>query len=143
MQNRNILQATAATPVSEKRKTPGRRTKKEGRGFFIGLLTLSGIIIVCLGLIYFQGKEIMIFTFEKFVVNKALVSLLPPEYTLEQAEAIRTEVYAFFEAASSGEVDDAALIEVSSEIQIMIEDSRILEEEVASLLILIRKKMEH
>lgn len=117
-----------------------KRGKKEGRGFFLGLLTTSGIIIVFLGLITFQGKEIMIFTFEKFVINKALVSLLPEEYNLEKAEAIRKEVTDFYEAAAAEQISDVALFEVSSKIQVIIQDGQILEEEVLSLMALIRER---
>lgn len=82
----------------------------------------------------------MIFTFEKFVINKAFVSLLPADYSLEKAEAIRKEVYDFYEAASIDEVDDTALIEVSTKLRETIQDDRVLDEEVKALMALIREK---
>jgi len=115
-----------------------KRKRNEGRAFFIGLLTLSGAIILVLALIVFQGKRIMIFTFEKFVVNKAFVSLLPADYSLEKTEAIRGEVLDFFAAASGDQVSEAALISVGSRLQEIIKDNIVSEDEVESLLALIR-----
>lgn len=140
MDNRETLQSPVTSLSARKNRSIVKRGKKEGRGFFLGLLTTSGIIIVFLGLITFQGKEIMIFTFEKFVINKALVSLLPEEYNLEKAETIRKEVYDFYEAAAAEQISDVALFEVSSKIQVIIQDGQILEEEVLSLMALIRER---
>ncbi len=140
MNGKESLQENAVAFPVEKGKPARKRKKKEGRGFFIGLLTLSGIIIFLLGLVVFQGKEIMIFTFEKFVINKAFVSLLPADYSLEKAEGVRKEVYDFFEAAAVDRVDDPALIAVSSRLREIIQDERVLDEEVVSLMALIREK---
>lgn len=82
----------------------------------------------------------MIFTFEKFVINKAFVSLLPADYSLEKTEAIRKEVVDFYEAASADKVDEAALIEVSTRLQEMIQDDQVLDEEVKTFIALIREK---
>lgn len=139
----NPRETVTATPTFSMEKIQARKRalkkrRKEGRGFFIGLLTLSAAIILVLALIVFQGKNIMIFTFENFVVNKAFVSLLPADYSLEKTEAIRGEVLDFFEAASEDTVNEAALIAVGGRLQDIIKDNQVSEEEVASLLALIR-----
>jgi len=143
MNPRETVQTTAPSFSMEKVRAAKRaikRRRKEGRGFFIGLLTFSGVIILFLGLIVFQGKNIMIFTFEKFVVNKAFVSLLPADYSLAKTEAIRMEVLDFFEAASEDQVSEAALITVSGSLQEIIRDDHVSEEELVSFLALIRKE---
>ncbi len=140
---RVVERAISATEEGSFTKPPvRRRKKKEGRIFFLTLLTGSGIVILFLSLIYFQGKELMIFTFERFVINKVFVSLLPDAYTLDQREAIREEVYDFYEAAWDDEVNETALIEVSSVIQGIMKDDHIAEDEVNALLSLIRERRE-
>ncbi len=141
MNPRENVQTPSAAFAMDKVRAARRaikRRRSEGRGFFIGLLTLSGVIIIVLGLIVFQGKNIMIFTFENFVVNKAFVSLLPADYSLEKTEDIRTEVLGFFEAASADQVSEAALIAVGGKLQNIIQDNQVSEAEVAAILSLIR-----
>jgi hypothetical protein len=121
---------------------PVGKNKKQGRGFFLTLLIVSGIIILFLAAFGLKGKEIHIFTFQKFVINKAFVSLLPQEYTLEEAEAVRGKVYNFYETAYHGGIADSALFEVSSRIRNIMGDDRISNEEVQSLLRLIDEKAE-
>ncbi len=111
--------------------------KKEGRGFFIALLVISGICIVVLGVLFFSGRAITLFTFKKFVVNKAFVRLLPREYTLEKAESIRKQVYDFFDKAEEDNIPDTAVMRVSRKIQQIMADEKITEDEVQSLVTLI------
>ncbi|HET6371115.1 MAG TPA: hypothetical protein VFG95_07955 [Nitrospiria bacterium] len=96
-------------------------------------------MIIVLFLFFFMGRSITTFTFKKFVINKAFVSLLPKEYTLEEAEAVRKEVYDFYDRAGSEEVSDLDLLRVSGEIQNIMRDDRITPEEVAELRKMIRE----
>lgn len=118
-------------------KPKARKNRKEGRGFFLALLIVSGIVILCMTVVYFKGKEITIFTFQRFVINKAFMSLLPEEYTLEEAEAVRERVYNFYDTAMKGEVSEQELLEVSTRIQSILADQKVEDEEVQSLLTLI------
>ncbi|MFQ5779630.1 MAG: hypothetical protein ACE5HN_02440 [Nitrospiria bacterium] len=132
-----MVQSTETALLPNRPKA--QKKKKEGRGFFLTLLIVSGIIILFMTVLFFKGKEITIFTFQRFVVNKAFVSLMPAEYTLEETEAVRERVYDFYEAARAGEVSDQALLQVSTRIQSILEDQQILDEEIQSLLTLIEK----
>ena len=111
--------------------------KKAGRGFFLTLLTVSGIMILALYALFFKGREITIFTFKWFVINKALVQMLPREYTLEEAEAIRVSVYDFYERAWEGNIDDTALMQVSRTIKRIMRDNKITDQEAQDLVNLI------
>lgn len=103
-------------------------------------MIVSGIVILFLAAFGLKGREIHIFTFQKFVINKAFVSLLPQEYTLEEAEGVREKVYHFYEAAYQKGISDQALFEVSSRIRTIMGDDRITHEEVGALLSLIDGK---
>jgi hypothetical protein len=116
-----------------------RRKKRTGRGFFLTLLISSGVVILILFLFFFMGRSITTFAFKKFVINKAFVSLLPREYTLEQAEEVRKEVYDFYDGAGKEGVSDADLLRVSAEIQNIMTDERITPDEVAELRGMIRE----
>lgn len=142
IENRNIPGPSERVYASERVGPAVRKNKKQGRGFFLTLLIVSGIIILFLAAFGFKGREIHIFTFQKFVINKAFVSLLPREYTLEEAEAVRGKVYHFYEAAYDGGITDPALFEVSNRIQTIMGDERISDEEVRALLALIDEKAE-
>jgi len=117
-----------------------RRRKKEGRGFFLSLLTLSAVIILSLLLVRYRGKEVHIFLYEHFVINKALMSRLPQDLSLEEAEAFRKEVIRFYEAAWEDQVSDESLMAVSRQLKAVVEDEVVEAEEMASLLAMIRKK---
>ncbi len=140
IENRNISRPSEGIYASERAGSAVRKNKKQGRGFFLTLLILSGIIILFLAAFSFKGREIHIFTFQKFVINKAFVSLLPKEYTLEEAEAVRERVYRFYDAAYDGGVTDLALFEVSNRIQTIMGDEQISHEEIQALLSLINEK---
>jgi hypothetical protein len=114
--------------------------KKEGYLFFIALLTISGIVIVFLGAFFLKGKSITLFAVKQFVINKAFVSLLPKEYSLEKTEAIRKQVYDFFDTAEEKQIDDMAVMQVSQKIQAVMADDRIVPEEVTELIHLIEEK---
>ncbi len=111
---------------------------RKGRGFFIALIAISGVCIVALGAFFFAGRAITLFTFKKFVINKAFVRLLPRAYTLEKAESIRQQVYDFYDHAGENKIPDTTVMRVSQKIQQMMADEKITEEEVQSLLILIQ-----
>lgn len=87
-----------------------------------------------------KGREIHNFTFKKFVINKALVTLLPSEYTLEEAEQVRKTVYQFYDNAKADQVNDADLLEVSNRIQGIMADDKITDDEAKGLLALIEEK---
>jgi hypothetical protein len=114
--------------------------KPEGRGLFLGLLVVSGLCIVALGIFFFLGRSITLFTFKKFVVNKAFVRLLPREYNLEKAESIRKQVYDFYDHAEDDGIKDTTVMLVSQKIQQIMADENITDEEVQSLLTLMEKK---
>ena len=116
------------------------KRRKAGRGFFLTLLTVSGLVIVFLVVVAYQGKEIYLFTYKHFVINKAFMTLLPREYTLEEAEAIRGEIIAFYEAAGENRIGDTALMAVSKKIADIMEDEAVSPSEVDALLALIREK---
>lgn len=137
--NRDIAPTSDSPFYAEKTAPAVGRRKRQGRGFFLSLLVLSGIVILFLLLFSFKGREIHIFTFQKFVINKAFVALLPQEYTLEEAERVRETVYHFYENAGRDRVGDAALFQVSNRIRTMMGDEKITHDEVASLLALIEK----
>jgi hypothetical protein len=105
--------------------------RKEGRGFFITLLLTSAILFIALFVVFSKGFTL--FTFKKFVVNKAFVSLLPKDYTLEQAEAVRGRVYRFYDTADERGLSDTAVFGISRKIQEMMSDEAITHEEIESL----------
>ncbi len=107
--------------------------RKEGQRFFLTLLVVSTGLILLMFAFFFKGKEIAIFTFQKFVINKAFVALLPREYTLEEAERIRKRVYTFYDDARTGAVEDKAVLQVSLRIQAIMADDKMTHEEVLSL----------
>jgi hypothetical protein len=114
-----------------------RKHQKSGRGFFLTLLVVSGLIILFLYALYFGGREIHSFTFKKFIINKAFVSLLPKEYSLDEAERVRLTVYHFYD---NSKVHDPDLLQVSQRIQAIMADEKITDEEVQGLLSLIQEK---
>ncbi len=114
--------------------------KKEGSGLFLGLLVVSGLCIVALGTFFFLGRTITLFTFKNFVVNKAFVRLLPRAYNLEKAEAIRKQVYDFYDTAGEKEIPDTTVMRVSQKIQQIMVDETITDEEVQLLLPLMENK---
>ncbi len=106
----------------------------------MALLIVSGVVIVFLTVLAVKGRDIHNFTFKKFVINKALVTMLPPEYTLEEAERVRETVYRFYDHAKADQVSDADLLEVSNRIQGIMTDEKITDEETKGLLALIEEK---
>lgn len=124
----------------ESRTATTRKPRKQGRGFFLTLLIVSGVVIVFLTILAVKGREIHNFTFKKFVINKALVALLPDNYTLEEAEHVRETVYRFYDNAKADQVSDADLLEVSNRIQGIMADDQITDEEAKGLLALIEEK---
>ncbi|MDC4225117.1 MAG: hypothetical protein MPW15_13030 [Candidatus Manganitrophus sp.] len=124
----------------ESRTATTRKPRKQGRGFFLTLLIISGVVIVFMTLLAVKGREIHNFTFKKFVINKALVTLLPSEYTLEEAEQVRKTVYQFYDNAKADQVNDADLLEVSNRIQGIMADDKITDDEAKGLLALIEEK---
>jgi len=114
--------------------------RRTGKGFFITLLAVSGIAILLLYAFFFKGKQITVFTFKQFVINKAFVRLLPADYSLEEAEATRKHVYDFYTMASEGEVTDIALMRVSQRMKKIMADDKITHKEVLSLTELIEEQ---
>ena len=139
VEHRDLGRSSEGAVSSEMTRQVVHQNKKQGRGFFLTLLILSGSAILFLAAFFFKGREIHIFTFQKFVVNKAFVTLLPREYALEEAEAVRKGVYDFYDGAKEGEVSDQALFQVSRRIQAIMADEKITDEEVQELLNLIER----
>ncbi|MBI3802405.1 MAG: hypothetical protein HY282_01405 [Nitrospirae bacterium] len=127
-------------PLDESKSARPRKPRKQGRGFFLTLLIVSGVVILFLTILAVKGREIHNFTFKKFVINKALVSLLPADYTMEEAERVRETVYRFYDHAKADRVSDGDLLEVSQRIQTIMADEKITDEEVKGLLTLIDDK---
>ncbi len=137
---RDISQSSEGVLPLQNTVSPGKKPRKQGRGFFLTLLVISGIIIFCMTLLAVKGRALHNFTFKKFVINKALVTLLPAEYTLEEAEQIRQTVYQFYDHAQDDGVSDADLLEVSQRIKRILTDEKITDEEVKGLMSLIKEK---
>ena len=138
--NSDISQPSEGALSLEHRTPTTRKPRRQGRGFFLALLIVSGVVIVFLTVLAVKGRDIHNFTFKKFVINKALVTMLPPEYTLEEAERVRETVYRFYDHAKADQVSDADLLEVSNRIQGIMTDEKITDEETKGLLALIEEK---
>ncbi len=113
------------------RAKPGAR---KGRGFFLTLIIVSGILILGLAFLFFQGKNFFIFTWQKFVIEKALIRGLPPDYTVEQVEHIRQSLIGFYDAARRHEVSDEALYGLSQGIQNILADQLVTKSEAEALM---------
>lgn len=124
------LAAETSAPLKRERK---------GRGFFLTLIIVSGILILGLAFLFFQGKNFFIFTWQKFVIEKALVRGLPPEYTVEQVEQIRQSLINFYDAARRHEVSDEALYGLSQGIQNILADQIVTKPEAEALMTFIRE----
>lgn len=120
------LAAESTAPVK-----PGER---KGRGFFLTLIIVSGIVILGLAFLFFMGKDFFIFTWQKFVIEKALVRALPPEYTVEEVEGIRHSLLEFYDAARHHKVSDEALYGLSQGIQNILADQVVTKEETEALM---------
>jgi len=127
----SLPQSETSASDARPANTPRRR---EGRGFFLTLLVTSAIVILFLWIFIFQGKAVSVFLFKKFVINKAFVSHLPREYTLEQAEALRGRVYDFYDGAAARGLSDFQIYQVSQKLQEIMADEAITEAEVQALL---------
>ncbi len=120
-----------------------RRRKKEGRLFFVSLLTLSAVVIIAIYLSIDGSSDANQHSFyEKVVANKVFLDQLPNSYTQEQTVAIHTEVSNFYKAAWTDEVNKVVLYEVSHKIETMMADHQIVDGEVKTLLALIRNRRE-
>lgn len=136
----NLSRPSEGTFPLESGSATVRKPRKQGRGFFLTLLIVSGVVIIFMTVLAVKGREIHNFTFKKFVINKALVTLLPAEYSLEEAERVRETVYRFYDRAKADRVSDADLLEVSNRIRGIMSDEQITDEEVKGLLALIEEK---
>jgi len=118
--------------------------EKRGRGFFIGLLSVSAVSILALLLMYykgdFYGKHVAIDAIEKVVTQEAFLSLLPPEEAPDQAREVQQKLIAFYQAAKRGQVSDERLLNVSEMLKAMLADNRLTKEEIETLLTQIKEK---
>ena len=114
--------------------TAVRPRPRKGRGFFLALIIGSGAVILALALLFFMGKRFFIFTWQKFVIEKAVVRALPPEYTLEEAERVRMALLAFYDAGARHEVSDEALYGMSQGIKEILADGRITTAEAEAMM---------
>ena len=103
--------------VAETAVSRPQATARKGKGFFLALIIGSGLVIVALALLFFKGKDFFIFTWQKFVIDKAVVRALPPDYTVEDVEHIRHALLDFYEAGKRHEVSDEALYGLSQGIK--------------------------
>lgn len=117
--------------------TAVRPRPRKGRGFFLALIIGSGVVILALALLFFMGKTFFIFTWQKFVIEKAVVRALPPEYTLEEAERIRVALLAFYDAGARREVSDEALYGLSQGIKEILADGRITKAEAEAMMVFV------
>jgi len=125
------LAAETTAPVK-----PGER---KGRGFFLTLIIVSGIVILGLAFLFFKGKDFFIFTWQKFVIEKALVRALPPEYTVEEVEHIRRSLIEFYSAGRRHEVSDEALYGLSQGIQNILADQVVTKQEAEALMAFVQE----
>jgi hypothetical protein len=118
--------------------------EKRGRGFFIGLLSVSAVSILALLLMYykgdFYGKHVAIDAIEKVVTKDAFLRLLPPEEPAEQAREVQQRLISFYQAAKRGQISDEKLLNVSEMLKAMMADNRLTKEEVETLLKQIEEK---
>jgi len=118
------------------RSKPGER---KGRGFFLTLIIVSGIAILGLAFMFFMGKDFFIFTWQKFVIEKALVRALPPEYTVEEVEHIRQSLIGFYDAARRHKIPDEALYGLSQGIQNILADQVVTKAEAEALMAFVQE----
>ncbi|HET8760295.1 MAG TPA: hypothetical protein VFN94_04465 [Nitrospiria bacterium] len=118
------------------RAKPGDR---KGRGFFLTLIIASGLVILGLAFVYFKGKDFFIFTWQKFVIEKALVRALPPDYSVEQVEDIRRALIDFYAAGGRHEISDEALYGMSQGIKTILADQVVTKQEAEALMAFIRE----
>ena len=118
------------------RSKPGER---KGRGFFLTLIIVSGILILGLAFLFFMGKDFFIFTWQKFVIEKALVRALPPEYTVEEVEHIRRSLIEFYNAGRRHEISDEALYGLSQGIQTILADQVVTKPEAEALMAFVQE----
>lgn len=111
----------------------------KGRGFFLTLIIVSGIVILGLAVLFFKGKDFFIFTWQKFVIEKALVRALPPDYTVEEVEGIRRALIDFYDAGGRHEVPDAALYGMSQGIKAILADQVVTKQEAEALMAFIKE----
>jgi hypothetical protein len=120
----------AATETAPRPRTQARK----GRGFFLTLIIGSGVVILALAFLFFMGKDFFIFPWQKFVIEKAVVRALPPDYTLEEVERLRLALLAFYDAGKRHEVSDEALYGLSQGIKEILADERVTRQEAEALL---------
>ncbi len=125
----------AATGTAPRPRTATRK----GRGFFLTLIIGSGVVILALALLFFKGKDFFIFTWQKFVIEKAVVRALPPDYTLEEVERLRLALLAFYDAGKRHEVSDEALYGMSQGIKQILADERVTRQEAEALLAFVQE----
>jgi hypothetical protein len=118
---------------------PPKTGERKGKGFFLTLIIVSGILILGLAFLFFKGKDFFIFTWQKFVIEKALVRALPPEYTVEEVEHIRQSLIVFYDAARRHQVSDEALYGLSQGIQNILADQVVTKQEAEALMTFIQE----
>lgn len=113
--------------------------ERKGRGFFLTLIIVSGIAILGLAVLFFKGKDFFIFTWQKFVIEKALVRALPPEYTVEEVEHIRRSLIEFYNAGRRHKISDEALYGLSQGIQNILADQVVTKPEAEALMAFVQE----
>ena len=118
--------------------------EKRGRGFFIGLLSVSAVSILALLLMYykgdFYGKRTAIAAIEKVVTQDAFLGLFSPDFPPGQAHQVQQRLAAVYLAAKQGQVPDEKLLNVSEMLKAMLADNHLTKEEVETILNRIEEK---
>jgi hypothetical protein len=125
--------------VAAETTAPAKPGERKGRGFFLTLIIVSGIVILGLAILFFKGKDFFIFTWQKFVIEKALVRALPPEYTVEEVEGIRKALIDFYDAGGRHEISDEALYGMSQGIKTILADQVVTKQEAEALMAFIKE----
>jgi hypothetical protein len=125
--------------VAAETAAPAKPGDRKGRGFFLTLIIVSGIVIVGLAILFFKGKDFFIFTWQKFVIEKALVRALPPEYTVEEVEGIRRALIDFYDAGGRHEISDEALYGMSQGIKTILADQVVTKQEAEALMAFVKE----
>lgn len=118
--------------------------EKRGKGFFIGLLSVSAVSILALLLMYykgdFYGKRVAVAAIEKVVTQDAFLGLFSPDFSPGQARQVQQRLAAFYMAAKQGKVPDEKLLNVSEMLKAMLADNRLTKEEVEVILNRVEEK---
>ncbi|MFI5303477.1 MAG: hypothetical protein ACHQYP_01665 [Nitrospiria bacterium] len=118
-----------------------KSARKNGKLFFLTLITLSGIAVFSLLFLAFEGDRVTSYTIEKFVLNQDVIEkeFLPEVDSTERSEVL-SELHHFFESAQKGLVPKERVALVGGKLRDIMEDRKITREEVLELKNLLTQK---